>query len=226
MWKLIKADMVHGKERILSFTLVYLVFIFITLTWVRWERNRVFSILLFLFLMPLVAAYGGEKWRSEQKRDRLHGLLPVSLVQIGLSHLILPLCLFVIMLCLYIAAIFIFQSLAVYRVQGPAALQLLAVGGLTLFVSAAGLLYRDLRVICTKSYQRFLLHLFWWAIYIGALLPFYVVMNFFGWFGENTPLQRAIASLGNRPLVLILPGIGLSLLSLYVFTKRKSYAET
>jgi hypothetical protein len=226
MWKLIKADMVHGKERILSFTLVYLIFIFITLTWVRWERNRVSSILLFLFIMPLVAAYGGEKWRSEQKRDRLHGLLPVSLVGIGLSHLILPLCLFVIMLCLYFAAIFIFHSLAENMMQGPTTLQLLAVAGLTLIISAAGLLYRDLRAICTKSYQRFLLHLFWWAIYIGALLPFYILMNFFGWFGESTPLQRAITSLGTRPLVLILPGVGLSLLSLYVFTKRKSYVET
>ncbi len=226
MWKLIKTEMIHGKERILGFTLMYVFFIFITLTWVRWERNRVFSILLFMFLMPLVAAYGGEKWRSTQRRDRLHMLLPVSVRWIGLSHLILPLFLFVIMLCLYFIWIILFHSFNGSGMSSPTILQILAVTGLILIVSASGLLYRDLRVNATKKYQRFLLHFCWWVIYICALLPFYIVMNFSGWFGENTPLQNAIISLGTRPHVLILPGIGLSLLSLYVFARRRSYAES
>lgn len=226
MWKLIKAELVHGKERILAFTLTYVIFVFVTLTWVRWERNRIGSILLFLFLMPLVATYGGEKWRSEQKRDRLHGLLPVSPVRIGLSHLFLPVCLFVLMLCLYFIVIHIFRSLSVNLKNGPTALQILAASGLVLIVSAAGLLYRDLRTFAIKKYQRFLLHLFWWMIYLCALLPFYIVMNFFDWFGENTALQHSIASLGTRPHVLLMPGIGLSMLSLYVFAKRKSYVDS
>ena len=225
MWKLIKAELIHGMERVLAFTLTYIIFVLITLTWVKWERNRVSSILLFLYITPLAAAYGGEKWRTAHKRDRLHVLLPLSPIRIGLSHLIFPLCLFVIMLCLYLIAIFIFQSLTVNMLNGPTALQVLTVTGLILIVSASGLLYRDLRGSATKRYQRFLLHLFWWVIYISALLPFYIVMNFFGWFGEDTPIQQAIASLGSRPHILILPGIGLSLLSLYVFSKRTSYAE-
>jgi hypothetical protein len=226
MWKLIKAELEHGKERILTFTLVYLVFIVITLTWVRWERNRIGSLLLFLFLMPLVAAYGGEKWRSEQKRDRFHGLLPISPIQIGLSHLALPVCLLVLMTCLYFVVIVLVQSLTVNVKSGPTGLQILAVTGLVLIVSAAGLLQRDLRVSATKKYQRFLIHLFWWMVYLSALLPFYIVMNFFGWFGVNTQLQQAIAGLGTRPHLLLLPGIGLSLLSLYVFSKRRSYVES
>jgi len=226
MWKLIKAELSHGRERILAFTLIYLIFIFTILTWVRWERNQVTSILLFMFLMPLAAAYGGEKWRSATKRDRLQVLLPVSLFRIGLSHLLLPLCLFVFMFCLYLPVIFIVQSLVLNSMKGPSALQILAVTGLLLIVSASGLLYRDLKVSAIKVHQRVLLHLFWWVIYIGSLLPFYIVMNFLGWFGENTPLQRVIAGLGIRPHLLILPGIGLSMLSLYVFTRRKSYAES
>ncbi len=225
MWKLIKAEMIHGKERILGFTMMYIIFIFITLTWVRWERNRIGSILLFMFLMPLASAYGGEKWRSTQRRDRLHVLLPVSLPRIGLSHLIFPLCLFVFLLCLHFIGIFIFQPLIVKGMNGPTSLQVLAVTGLILIVSAAGLLQRDLRATATKKYQRFLINLFWYLIYLSALLPFYIVMNFFGWFGESTPLQQAIAGLGNRPHFLILPGIALSLLSLFVFIRRKSYVE-
>jgi hypothetical protein len=226
VWKLVKAELIHGKERILAFTLTYFLFVIITLAWVRWERNRIASVLLFLFIMPLAATYGGEKWRSEQRRDRLHMLLPLSPVRIGLSHLLLPLCLFVPMLCLYFILIVIFQSLAANLMDGPTLLQLLAVTGLVLIVSAVGLLYRDLRVSASKTYQHVLLHLFWWAIYLGALLPFYIVMNFFGWFGENTPLQQAITSLGTRPHILLLPGIGLSLLSLCVFTRRKSFVES
>jgi hypothetical protein len=226
MWKLIKAELIHGWERILAFTFIYLIFIGTALTWVRWERNRVSSILLFMFLMPLAAAYGGEKWRSEQKRDRLEVLLPVSVVRIGLSHVIWPLCLFVIMVGLYCVVIFIVPFLARDVVYGPGVLQLLTVSGLILIVSASGLLYRELKVACIKNYQRFFLQLFWWFIYIGALLPFYIVMNFAGWFGENTPLQNAIASLGTRPHILLLPGVGLSLLSLYMFARRKSYVES
>jgi hypothetical protein len=225
MWKLIKAELNHGKERILAFSLVYCISIFASLTWVRWERNRITSVLLFLFLMPLVATYGGEKWRSEQKRDRLQVLLPVSAIRIGLSHLLLPLSLFVFMLGLYVVLIPVSQFIRANQVNYPTILQLLAVAGLILIVNGAGLLYRDLRVVTTKKYQRFLLNLFWFAIYIGALLPFYIVMNFLGWFGENTSLQQAIAGLGTRPHVLLLPGIGLSLLSLYVFTRRKSYVD-
>jgi len=226
MWKLVRAELIHGKERILSFTLIYLICIGISLTWVRWEQNRVSSLLLFMFLMPLAAAYGGEKWRSEQRRDRLHVLLPVSPVHIGLSHLILPLCLFIIMFGLYCVLFFIFKLLASDGLKGPTFLQVFAVAGLLLLVSASGLLYRDLNVFATKSYQRFCLQLFWWIMYIGALLPFYIVMNFAGWFGENTSLQNAIAGLGTRPHLLILPGIGLSLLSLCVFARRNSYVAS
>lgn len=225
MWKLIKAELINGRERILAFTLMYSVLIFTTLIWVRWERNLVTNVLLFLFLMPLVATYGGEKWRSDQKRDRLHVLLPISLARIGLSHLLIPLCLFVAMLGLYTVMIFLSQLVGANRVNGPTILQLLAAVGLILIVSGAGLFYRDMRATTTKRFQRFLLNCFWYSIFIGALLPFYIVMNFLGWFGENTPLQQAIAGIGQRPHVLLLPGIGLTLLSLYVFTKRKSYVE-
>jgi len=226
MWKLIQAELIHGKERILSFALIYFICIALSLTLVRWEQNRVSSLLLFMFLMPLAAAYGGEKWRSEQRRDRLHVLLPLSPVQIGLSHLILPLCLFVIMLGLYCVARLIFEAMAPDGLRGPSALQMFAVAGLLLLVSASGLLYRDLKVFATKNYQRFCLQFFWWVMYIGALLPFYVVMNFAGWFGENTPLQNAIAGLGTRPHLLILPGIGVSLISLCVFARRNSYVAS
>lgn len=226
MWKLIEAELIHGKERILAFTLTYLTFIFITLTWVRWERNRVASVLLFLFLMPLVATYGGEKWRTQERRDRMQALLPVPLVRIGLSHLLLPLCLFVLMFCLYFVVFFSSRTISANGMTGPTPVQFLSVSGLTLIVNAIALLYRDLRVSATKKYQRFLIHLFWWVIYIGALLPFYIVMNFLGWFGESTSLQKAIVNLGTKPHILLLPGVGLSLLSLFVFTKRKSYTES
>jgi hypothetical protein len=63
-------------------------------------------------------------------------------------------------------------------------------------------------------------------LFIGALLPFYIVTNFFGAFGENTRLQSFMSSLYESPSGFLLLGVGLSLTSLFVFMRRRSYVQS
>jgi F0F1-type ATP synthase membrane subunit a len=93
-----------------------------------------------------------------------------------------------------------------------------------LIVNAAILLHRDLRMTFSSKAQRFLIFVFWFVVYIGALLPFYVITNFLGVFGEDTPAQNFLTRLLETPTAFMAAGLSLSALCLLVFMKRKSYA--
>jgi hypothetical protein len=172
------------------------------------------------------AAYAGEKNRTIQKRDRLHVLLPVTLWHIGLSHFLYPILILLGIYLLLILSALVVQTFISHSLTMPSHLHLLTLTGLILIVNAVILLHRDLRMTFTKKHQRFFVFLFWFLVYFGALLPFYVITNFFGLFGENTPAQRFLTRLLESPSGFLLIGIFLSIISAIVFVKRKSYVES
>ncbi len=65
---------------------------------------------------------------------------------------------------------------------------MLSLNGLILIVNSCYLLARDLRIAFDKKYNRSYVD-FLGAHLSLALLPFYIMTNSFGAFGENTPLQ-------------------------------------
>ncbi len=226
MWRIIKAEMRYDRLRI-SLFLLFCVASFASIWFgVRWERNRVPMIMLMALVLSLSAVYTGEKNRITQKRDRLHASLPVSLWHIGISHLFYPIfVLLCVYLLLFLSALgvqpFVGQSLTM-----PSLAHMLTLTGLVLIVNAVVLLYRDLRMTFARKPQRLLIVVFWFVVYIGALLPFYVVTNFLGVFGEDTPAQNFLTRLLESPAGFLVAGVLLSAASLVVFVQRKSYADS
>ncbi len=226
MWRILKAEISYDKVRIGLFFFFCLAAFLAIWFGVRWERNRIPMTLLMILILTLSAVYAGEKNRTIQKRDRLHVLLPVTLWHIGLSHFLYPILILsgiylLLILSALVVHIFISHSLTM-----PSSLHMLTLTGLILIVNAVILLHRDLRMTFTKKHQRFFVFLFWFLVYFGALLPFYVITNFFGLFGENTPAQRFLTRLLESPSGFLLIGIFLSIISAIVFVKRKSYVES
>jgi hypothetical protein len=97
--------------------------------------------------------------------------------------------------------------------------------GLILIVNASYLLTRDLRIAFNKKHQRIFMSVFWVLIYLVALLPFYIMTNSFGAFGENTPLQIYLNEISKLPIGINILGLILSGISFFVFMRRKSYLE-
>lgn len=225
MWRILKAEINYDKLRIaIFFVLSFCSFIAIWFG-VKWDRNRVPMTMLIILVLTLSAGYAEEKIRTLQKRDRFHALLPVSLWRIGISHLVYPVIILIGMILLFFCSSFIIQPLYGKTLTKPSFLQILTLSGLVLIVNAVILLHRDLRVIFAKKYQRALIFLFWFVFYIGAILPFYIVTNFFGFFGENIHLQKSFVKLSESPAWFLIPGVAISLISLSIFIKRKSYAS-
>jgi hypothetical protein len=224
MWKIIKAEMKYDRLRVgLSLFLCMVAFLTIWLG-VRWERNRIPMIMLMVLVLSLSAVYAGEKIRTIQKRDRLHVLFPIPMWQIGITHLLYPICVLLGIYFLLFVSVLVARPWVDYALAMPSLAHMLTLTGLVLSVNAVILLHRDLRMIYVKMPLRFLIFLFWFVVYIGALLPFYVVTNFLGVFGEDTPAQNFLARLLESPTVFMAAGLLLSALSLLAFMKRKSYA--
>jgi hypothetical protein len=193
---------------------------------VKWERNRVPLIMLMVLVLSLSAAYAGEKNRTIQKRDRFHVMIPVSLWQLGMAHLLYPLFVLAAIYLLLLLSVIVSRPLVSYSLTVPSLSHMLTLTGFILIVNAVILLHRDLRMTFTKKPQRLLIFIFWFVLYVGALFPFYVVTNFFGLFGEDTPAQNFITRLLESPAGFIALGMALSVISLVVFIKRKSYVDS
>jgi LPXTG-motif cell wall-anchored protein len=226
VWRLLKAEVSYDRLRIGLFLFLCMVAFLTIWLGVKWERNRVPMIMLMVLVLSLAAVYAGEKTRSIQKRDRLHVLFPVSLWEIGMTHLFYPVIVLLIMYFLLFVSVLVVRPLVNYSLTMPSLSHMLTLIGLVLIVNAVILLHRDLRIIFSRKPQRLLIFVFWFVVYIGALLPFYVVTNFLGVFGENTPAQNLLTRLLESSTGFMAAGLLLSAISLVVFVKRKSYVNS
>ncbi len=224
MWRIIRTEMQYDRSRIGLFLLLCLASFLSIWLGVKWERNRVPMIMLMVLVLSLSAVYAGEKNRVVQKRDRLHASLPVSLWHIGISHMFYPIIVLLSVYILLFLSVVCVQPFVDRPLTMPSPAHMLTLTGLVLIVNAVVLLYRDMRMTFVGKPLRFFIFLFWFVVYIGALLPFYVITNFFGVFGEDTPAQHFLTRLLELPAGFLAAAVLLSALSLGVFVRRKSYA--
>jgi hypothetical protein len=226
MCQLLKAEILYDRSRLLIVSVFCLTCLVTIWFGVKWERNVSPMTMLILFISALVAVYAGEGSRIHNKRDRMHIVLPVSLWKTGFSHLIYPIFVWIVILILYKVSYFILEFISGATRTIPSPTQILTLSGLFLIVNATVLLSRDLSKIFTKKPQQIMIYMTGYLLFIGALLPFYIVTNFFGAFGENTRLQSFMSSLYESPSGFLLLGVGLSLTSLFVFMRRRSYVQS
>jgi hypothetical protein len=225
MLKILKAEIINDKSRIV---LVYFFSIisFVTIWYgVKWERNRVPMAMMMMVVATLLIGYTCEKKRIAQKRSRIYGILPISNRQVGCFHLLYPFFAWLSIVMLYFVIHTIVQNFSNNILTTPSWLQMLALNGMILVVNACYLLTRDLRIVFDKKYHRIFMSIFWVLIYLVALLPFYIMTNSFGVFGENTPLQINLNEMSRSPIGINMVGLIVSGISLFVFLRRKSYLE-
>lgn len=225
MLRILKAEIINDKLRII---LVYFfsIICFITIWYgVNWERNRAPLTMMMMLVATLMIGYTCEKKRIAQKRGRLYSSLPISTKQIGFFHLIYPFFAWLSIGVLYFLSYIIIKNLNSNILTIPSWLQMLTLNGMILIVNACYLLTRDLRIAFNKKYHRIFMSVFWVLIYLVALLPFYIMTNSFGAFGENTPLQIYLNEMSRSPIGINILGLILSGFSFYVFLHRKSYLE-
>jgi hypothetical protein len=226
MWRLLKAEILYDGSRLLIVSLICLTCLVTIWFGVKWERNVSPMTMLILFISALTAVYAGEGSRIYNKRDRMHVSLPVSLWETGFSHLIYPIFVWITTLILYKVSYFVLAFISGTTRSKPSFLQILTLSGFFLIVNAAVLLSRDLSKIFTKKPLQIMIYMTGYLLFIGALLPFYIVTNFFGAFGENTRLQSYMSSLSESPSGFLLLGLGLSLISVFVFMRRRSFVQS
>jgi hypothetical protein len=225
MLRILKAEILNDKQRII---LIYFFAIisFITIWYgVNWERNRAPLAMMMMVVATLIVGFICEKKRIAQKRSRLYGLLPLSIKQIGFFYLSYPFFAWLSIGIFYFLSYFLVQNFSTKVLTTPSWLQMLTLNGLILIVNACYLLTRDLRIAFDKKYQRMFMSIFWVLIYLVALLPFYIMTNSFGAFGENTSLQIYLNEISKSPIGINIIGLILSGLSLIIFLRRKSYLE-
>lgn len=226
MWQLLKAEILYDRFRLLIVSVFCLTSLATIWFGVKWERNVSPMTMLILMISALVAVYAGEGSRVNNKRDRMHVSLPVPLKQIGFSHLLYPICVWIAILCLYEVSYFVLEVVSKAARPKLSLLHILTLTGLFLIVNAAVLLSRDLSKIFTHKSQQIMIYLTGYLLFIGALLPFYIITNFFGAFGENTRLQSLMSSLSESPPGFLVVGVVLSLTSVFVFVRRRSYVKS
>lgn len=167
-----------------------------------------------------------EKTRLLQKRDIMYLTLPIASRKIGIIHLLVPLISWVsVVLVLFISSLLI-QPFTEKILTTPSILQLLTLNGLILFVIAAYLLHRDLKAVFIKQSQKTIVFFIWLISYVAAFLPFYIVTDFGGAFGENTPLQHILLKLSVSPIWINVLGLIISGISLHIFFNRRSYVDS
>ena len=225
MWRILKAEIINDKLRIV---LVYIfsIIAFITIWYgVKWERNRAPMAMMMMVVATLIVGFICEKKRIAQKRGRLFGALPIPTKNIGFFHLIYPFFAWLSIGILYFLIYFILQNFSTTILTTPSRVQMLTLNGMILIVNACYLLTRDLSIAFDKKYHRMFMSVFWVLIYLVALLPFYIMTNSFGAFGENTPLQIYLNEMSRSPIGINVVGLILSGFSFFVFLQRKSYLE-
>lgn len=226
MWRILRAEISYDRSR-LVLVFVFCLACLITIWFgVKWERNVPPMTVLILFVSSLVAVYAGEQGRIIYKRDRMHVALPVSLWKTGFSHLFYPAFVWGTALVLYEVSYFVLEFISSTTRVKLSFSQILVSSGLFFMVNAFVLLTRDLGKIVTKKSHRVLIYMIGYFLFIAALLPFYILTNFLGAFGENTRLQSFLSALSESPTGFILLGVCLSITSLFVFVKRKSYIQS
>jgi hypothetical protein len=226
MWTLLISELKYDKSKIITFLIFFSICIVIIWYWVKWERNRAPMILLIMLISTVMAVFSTEQRRSLTKRDRLHFLLPVAVRKIGLAHIFYPLLIWIMILVFYVVLYVVFQTGTESRLTAPSLLQIGTLTGLIIILNAGALIYRDLKSMIHKKPQRILMLMIWIVFFVSLLLPFYVVTNFGGFFGEGTELQSFLMTLSESAILSNSLAVIISLVSIKIFISRISYIDT
>jgi len=236
MWRLLKSDLAYNG----SITVLANIYCFVMLlaVWFGVSRsNRAPLIMLVLLTSVFFASYTGEEKRVEQKRERLQSLCPLPIWQTGLIKSIYPLVIWINMFVVYLSLymlLSVFKTLTISQpvriswVAGPSIKQFLALNGWVLITNCLYLITHDLRV-SSGGRAKVIYRIVQVLISFAVIIPFLIITNFLGAFGDESTLAGALTRVSFTSLGYLgfnFLGTLLFVISIVVFSRRRSYAQS
>ena len=238
MWHILIAEIKHNRI-ITLIAYVYAVCMILFLFYLsisHWEAS-VPIVMLVLLATPMLAGYAGD-FRTKQKRDRLHFVLPISANQLGIVRLIYPLAIWLTILVIYKITMLLLsemmflefsQSMTRLRSNPISYEQLLSLNGWILIINALYLIFVDFQVTSTEKNKQQLLFLLKNTLPFLAMMPFIIWLFIANHFRDQMSIADFLGDSMNSLVSIIgfnLCGLALSILSVRVFTHRSSYLNS
>lgn len=228
MWKLLSTDFKYNTLFI-SFAYLFCLICFMAIWFgVKYEHNRIPLFMLIILVSTLMVHLTVEGISSKEQRNRFHIFLPVPSIEVHAIRLLRPFLTWLSIGALLFLTHGIVQSFSANPLAIPSAEQLLSVNGLVLTVSAAYLLNIDMKIAFPKNHFRVPIFITWITVYVAALLPFFILMDFLGAFGQDTPLQGTILHILSSmwgSITLNLIGLIFAMASVLIYIHGKSWCN-
>lgn len=229
MWKILKAELSYNKYvLVIPYGVVlYVIIANVSQGWSNVELNlpgvRAMMVVAaaVIFLFSIVTFF-------KEKRERYFTLLPLSIRQIGISRL-----LFLITVWLSFILLFWISTLTVTPYQLSTILWgTLSLTGFILMANAYIFIHRDLKFCSSGKFQKILITFFYpIMIIIGYLLwylLFAVPVPYFEFFKPLNTLNEEFSNISTSLMgfsIFIVLGMSFTVLSVFVFKRRRSYLE-
>jgi hypothetical protein len=236
MWRILETELVYN--RFMLFLANLYCFVMLLVVWFgALQSNRPPLILLVLLTSVFLASYTGEEKRVEQRRERLQSLCPLPIWQIGLMKNVYPLVIWINTIGLYLVSFFLLSVLKTFAnpqsfqfswMTGPSLIQMITLNGWILVTNSVYLIVQNLR-ISSQGGRWVIFRIIQVLISFVVIIPFLIITNFLGAFGDSSSLARRLSdfsfsSLGSIGFNIL--GVVLFVLSVFVFSRRRSYAKS
>ncbi|HEX9973567.1 MAG TPA: hypothetical protein VGD14_15960 [bacterium] len=228
MWKLLKAQIIYNKiVLIVGYVIFGSAFIaFVIQGWQEMESS--FPALRAVLLAATATLFLFNTVRLQrEKRDRFHHILSLSVWELGISRVLQIILFWLSLLSLVLFAFVLRPSTFELKILWD----LLSLTGFVLVMNAAPYIYRDLSLCFhAKSKKVVLVILYVLMILVGYFLfmLFVVSAESISLSSDLVLVKKGFSSFINTfkgALFFNLCGIILTGISLYVFSKRKTYTE-
>jgi hypothetical protein len=227
MLKILAAELTYYKNTLIFYAIFCAAAFFVIWFAVRIEANQIPSMLLIMLVSALSVGNIQTGFFIKSKRLRWLQLLPVSRGASGDLRFMFPLVVWFGILLLFFA-LYSLLSLAAPRIIHPHLTHFLLINGLILIIESIYLINVDIRHLTRNKFMHLVIGLTWFLSFILALVPFYVLVNFAGFFGRHTVLQNQLLTMMNSmQFVLTLNVVGYAAyrLSYYIFQRREKFLE-
>lgn len=227
MWLIIKEESVYHRKIIIAAVVMLLIFLIIIAAGVK-PYNQIPAQLIVLVAATFFAVFICEKQRTLHHTERLHLTLPLSVVKLAGARILFPFILWFIITLIYISWINIIGYLSPSSNEIISVNRFLFFNGYILILNAVYMLSRDLSFIISSNIVKIFLELIKNLLVFAAMIPFYIMINIFDLFGENSKIEIIILNWSDsikNVFAINITGIILISLCWFVFEKRKSFVN-
>jgi hypothetical protein len=215
MWKILEAEIRYHLTAVLAAYLIgvlLVIFMVFSIAMTGEDSKTAWSLMstvmtLYVFLLIHVGGH-----QDQEKRDRLHALLPVSIKQLGVERWAL-----LIFLQAGFALLSPFGLILANRFELETVFPLLSSNAFLFIIVAVVAIYQELGHFGTRTYRR---------LFMGSLFLFFVLIGLLVLSGQAITFLKNIFEPFSTPegaTIYSLLAIGFFLWNVIIFTRRRSY---